>query len=100
MPLCVIVFGGTGFLSRRIVRHLHVAGLPRSGRFPPPRCGPFLASKFISVKLIQRTNKEETETWKDAAPAGRFATGWPVRRYSPTAVIAVGANAEPAPPAW
>src|SRR5215472_15627790 len=47
-----------------------------------------------------RTKKEETETWKDAAPAGRFAIGSTARHYSPTAVIAGGASAKPAPPVW
>ena len=58
------------------------------------------SSVWIPIKLIHRTNKKESETWKDAAPVGRFATGSAPCRYSPTAVTAVGANAKPAPPAW
>jgi len=77
-------------------------------RRPAVDGGVFVSRKYVTLdkrrvmlaSWISNAKQEATETWKDAAPAERFAIGSPVRRYSPTAVTAVGASAKPAPPAW
>jgi hypothetical protein len=48
---------------------------------PPGQLLPYFVYLGRLATLTQRTNKE-TETWKDVAPAGRFATGSPVRLLS------------------
>jgi NAD(P)H-binding len=48
MPLRVTVFGGTGFLGRRIVRHLHNAGLVARVACRHPDAVPSLFSREVS----------------------------------------------------
>ena len=48
MPLRVTVFGGTGFLGRRVVRHLHDAGLVARVASRHPDAVPFLFSREVS----------------------------------------------------
>src|SRR5499433_785424 len=48
MPSCVTVFGGTGFLGRRIVRHLHDAGLAIRVASRHPDAAPSLFSGDVS----------------------------------------------------
>jgi len=48
MPLCVTVFGGTGFLGRRVVRHLHDAGLGARVACRHPDAVPSLFSREVS----------------------------------------------------
>ena len=48
MPSCVTVFGGTGFLGRRIVRHLHDAGLAIRVASRHPDAAPSLFAGDVS----------------------------------------------------
>ena len=48
MALRVIVFGGTGFLGRRVVRHLHDAGLVARVACRHPDAVPSLFSREVS----------------------------------------------------
>src|SRR5215813_9051340 len=48
MPSCVTVFGGTGFLGRRVVRHLHDAGLVARVACRHPDAVPSFFSREVS----------------------------------------------------
>ena len=48
MPSCVTVFGGTGFLGRRVVRHLRDAGLVARVACRHPDAVPSLFSREVS----------------------------------------------------
>jgi uncharacterized protein YbjT (DUF2867 family) len=66
MPLHVTVFGGTGFLGRRIVRHLHDAGLvARVACRHPDAVPPLFAREVSGIETVQ--GSRDTEAVVEAA---------------------------------
>jgi len=73
MPLRVIVFGGTGFLGRRVVRHLHDAGLVARVACRHPDAFPSLFSREVSG--IEAVHADVND---DGSVAKALAGAWAV----------------------
>ena len=73
MPLRVIVFGGTGFLGRRVVRHLHDAGLVARVACRHPDAVPSLFSREVSG--IEAVHADVND---DGSVAKALAGAWAV----------------------
>jgi putative NADH-flavin reductase len=71
MPLRVTVFGGTGFLGRRVVRHLHDAGLVARVACRHPDAVPSLFSREVSgIEAVH------TDVNDDGSVARALAGAW------------------------
>jgi NADH dehydrogenase len=73
MPSCVTVFGGTGFLGRRIVCHLHDAGLVARVACRHPDAVPSLFSGDVSG--LEAVHADVND---DDSVAGALAGAWAV----------------------
>ena len=71
MPSCVTVFGGTGFLGRRIVRLLYDAGLVARVACRHPDAVPFLFSDDVSG--LEAVHADVND---DDSVAGALAGAW------------------------
>src|SRR5246500_3057663 len=79
MPLRVTVFGGTGFLGRRVVRHLHDAGLVARVACRHPDAVPSLFSREVSG--IEAVHADVND---DDSVARALAADWAAERGKDT----------------
>src|SRR5262249_40274176 len=76
MPLRVTVFGGTGFLGRRVVRHLHDAGLVARVACRHPHAVPSLFSREVSdIEAVHADVNDDGSVPR--AVAGAWASSTP-----------------------